>query len=59
MLHVKQMIMKIEEHHMSIKRKKKNERKTKWTQKQLNGQFIRQTRIKQVKIGRDGYGKHA
>ena len=33
----------MEKHQMSTKKRKKNERKTQWTQRQLHGQFIRQT----------------
>ena len=35
------------------KKRKKDERKTQWTQKQLNGQFIRQT---QGKASKDWWG---
>ena len=33
----------MEKHQMSTKKRKKNERKTQWIQKQLHGQFIGQT----------------
>ena len=36
------------------KKRKNNERKIQWTQKQLHGQFITQTTGKAVKIGVDG-----
>ena len=45
--------MKIEKHQMNRKKKKKNERKIKWTQKQLYEQFIRQ---KIGKVSEDRWG---
>ena len=45
--------MKIEKHQRNRKKKKKNERKIKWTQKQLYEQFIRQ---KIGKVSEDRWG---